>query len=153
MLDLGDAPAEHVIIIQAILKNINATHAQLWDEIQKLSPAKRLDRASFEKALGELVEKKWLWKTGEGDAAVYSGRLKSRYSRLRLRAEMSHKPGSIFTSTWQILEAKATVELHREKATGATPTKPRISTRIKSIAALLSGAQQLLLLKEKVLWQ
>src|SRR5690348_601771 len=105
MLDLGDAPPEHVIIIQAVLKNINATHAQLWDEIQKSSPAKRLDRETFEKALRELVERKWLWKTGEGDAAVYSGRLKSRYSRLRLRAQMLRKPGSIFTSTWQMLEA------------------------------------------------
>jgi hypothetical protein len=146
LLDLGDSPPEHVVIVQAVLKRINATKAQLWEEIQKLPPDKQIGHENFEQTLDELVRSKWLWKTGEGEAAVYSGRLKRRYSRLRMRVEMSHRPGSIFTSTWQMLGAKATVEIDREKATGATPTKPRGVTSLKSIAALFSGTQKLLLL-------
>jgi ATP:ADP antiporter, AAA family len=146
LLDLGDAPPEQIAIVQTVLKKINVTKAELWEEVQKFPLDKQIKREDFEKVLEELVQSKWLWKTGEGESAVYSGRLKKRYSRLRLRGEMSHRPGSIFTSTWQMLGAKATVEIDREKATGATPTKPRAVTSIKSIAALFSGAQKILLL-------
>jgi ATP/ADP translocase len=140
ILDLADASPEQVVLIQIILKKIDATEAQLWEAVQNSPPKKQMARPAFEKALGELVEKKWLWKTGEGETALYSGRLKRRYSRLRLRMEMSHKPGAIFTSAWQMLEAKATIEIDREQAIGAA-IRERAVARARGIAGWFSKAR------------
>lgn len=148
LLDLADAeaPVEYIYIIEIILKKTNATEAELWEAVSQ-SPRKRMDRETFEKALLALVVDKWLWKTGEGESAIYSGRLKRRYSRLRLRLGMSnHRPGSIFTSTWQMLEAKETTELEREKATGSTPTIPRTMLPVQNPAGWLSKARQILII-------
>lgn len=144
ILDLGDAPAEQVTVVQIILRKINVTKAELWDEILASSSQKQMDRQVFEQTLTELVKNKWLWKTGEGENAVYSGRLKRRYSRLRLRMQLSHRPGSAFTSTWQMLEAKATIEIDRQKATGATPTEPSPATHAKNAIPWLSAARQII---------
>ena len=148
LLDLGDAAPEQVLIVQAVLKKITATKAELWEEIQSSNNGKPLDKEIFEKTLEELVHSKWLWKTGQGDEAFYSGRLKRRFSRLRLHVGMSHhKSGSLFASTWQLLEAKSTVELQYKQAAGATPIdEPRAAARMRSFIPLLSGAQQLLLM-------
>jgi ATP/ADP translocase len=141
--DIGDVSPEQVVIILIVLKKSNITEAELWDEVLKSAPNKRMDRQTFEKALGELVKNKWLWKMGEGETAVYSEELHHHNSRPHLHMGM-RKPGSIFTSTWQMLDAKETMEIEREKA--ATPAEPRIITRAKSIAGWFTGARQILIL-------
>ncbi len=148
LLDLADASPEQVAIVEVVLKKVNIAEAELWEKVQELASRKRLrlDRQVFEESLAELVESKWLWKTGEGETAIYSGRLKRRYSGMRLQMEMSHKPGAIFTSTWQMLEAKATIEIDREKATSATPTVRRPDAPAKNLAGWFSGARKILIL-------
>ncbi len=118
----------------------------MWKEISS-SAHKRMDRETFDQILAELVENKWLWKTGEGESAIYSGRLKRRFSRLRLHMGMSqHKPGAIFTSTWQMLEAKQTIEIKQEKATGSTPTIPRTTLAAQNATGWLSRTRQILII-------
>lgn len=146
LLDLAAANAEHIVLVQIILKKVNATEAELWDAVCKLPEHRRLDRATFEKTIEELLESKWLWKTGEGAAAIYSGRIRRQQNRLRLQMGMSHKTGAFLSATWQMLEAKATIEADREKATGASPTIPRTMLPMRSIAEWFSGTRQVLLI-------
>jgi|GEM_PF-1753441 len=150
LLDLADASAGQIALVQIILKKVNITKDELWEEMQKLPSKKQLTRNSFENTLEELLKNKWLWKTGEGDAAVYSTRLKRRYSRLRLKMEMAHRPGSIFTSAWQMLEAKATIEIHAEEESVALPQKIAATARPKGLSGwflqYFSNSQQLLLM-------
>lgn len=146
LLDLAAATAEHIVIVQIILKKVNATEAELWDAVCKLPENRRLDRAAFEKAIEELLESKWLWKTGEGAAAIYSGRLRRQQNRLRLQMGMSRKTGAFASATWQMLEAKAVIEADREKATGASPTIPRTMLQMQGIAEWFTGARQVLLI-------
>lgn len=145
LLDLAAATKEHVTIVQIILKKVNATETELWDEVSKLPEHRRMDRATFDEALETLIESKWLWKTGEGPSAIYSGRLRRQQSRLRLQMDMSRKTGGFSTSTWQMLEAKAVIEVDREKATGASPTIPRTMFR-GSLAGWFTGTRQVLLI-------
>ena len=146
LLDLADTPPKYIFIVGIVLKKINVTERELWEEISS-SKHKRMDRETFDQVLAELVENKWLWKTGEGESAVYSGRLKRRFSRLRLHMGMSqHKPGAIFTSTWQMLEAKQTIEIKQEKATGSTPTTPRVTPLVQNATGWLSRTRQILII-------
>lgn len=146
LLDLAASPAESILIVQIILKKVNANQAELWDEISQLPPSKQMDRKTFDETLSGLVESKWLWKTGEGESAVYSGRLKRQTSRLHIPMSIAQKIGAASTSTWQMLEAKAAVEADREKATGATPTIPRTLLPAKSFIGWFSGARQTLII-------
>ena len=145
MLDLANAHPEQVTIVQIVLKKVDITEAELWEVIQQSATRKQMDRQTFETALEELVKKKWLWKTGEGNDAVYNARLKRRYSRLRLRMEMLRKPGAIFTSTWYMLEAKAAVETDREKSAGHA-IKDQAAARARDVAQWFSKAHWNLIL-------
>jgi AAA family ATP:ADP antiporter len=146
LLDLAASPAAYVLIVQIILKKVNATEAELWDEVSLLPSNKRVDRATFEETLTALIEDKWLWKTGEGESAVYSGRLKRKNNRLHLPVDMLRKTGTFSTSAWRMLEAKAMVEADGEKATNASPTLSRVLLPARSLAEWFSGARQVLII-------
>ncbi len=146
LLELADSPPEYALIVQLTLKKINASQAELWEEITQLPPDKQINRPTFESTLAALVESKWLWKTGEGENAIYSGRLKREQSHLHLSMDMSRKSGVVSTATWQMLEAKATIEADREKATGATPTIPRTFLPAKTVTGWFSGTRQIFII-------
>ncbi len=144
MLDLGNASPEQIAIVRIILKRIDITYKQLWEETQALPQKQRMSREAFDAALETLIEQKWLWKTGEGDSAVVSPRLTKRRSRLRLPVHMTQHGAPAFASLWQMLEAKSVAE--GQSTTGAHSITPALEARLSDFFHEHVGARQIILL-------
>jgi hypothetical protein len=141
MLDLTNASREQMTLIKIILKRVNVTEKELWDEVQALPEKHRMDRGAFDQAIEQLVESKWLWKTGSGEKATYSPRLQKRVSRVRLQTQMSQRSGNSFGTLWTMLETRAGQE---QTATGASPTQPALASRLSEFFSSRMGSRQIL---------
>jgi ATP:ADP antiporter, AAA family len=146
ILDLGNSSREQVVLVKIILKKINATYLELWEATQSLPGKQTIDRAAFDLALQELVESKWLWKTGSGELAVYSPRLQKKVSRARMRFEMraDANPAAAFSAMWNLLEQRAALE--QDAVTAAQPTRPAAASRLTNWISTLAGVRQIMLL-------
>jgi ATP:ADP antiporter, AAA family len=128
ILELGEASPEQVTLVRLVLKKINATEAELWQLTQELPEKRRMSRAVFDETLQKLVESKWLWKTGTGEVARYSPRLKKQVSRTQMRFQLTQSPGAAITNIWTLLEQREKNEA--VTATSATPTRPSLVAQI-----------------------
>jgi hypothetical protein len=81
-------------IMKLMLRQLQMSHLQLCEAMEKLPEGERMTRANLDEALEKLVEQAWLIQIGEGEHAIY---------KVNLRRKAGSKLGE---SIWQNLDTK-----------------------------------------------
>jgi hypothetical protein len=77
-LDLADLPPALRKIMRLMLRQLQMTHPQLIEAMDKLPEKERLSRKDLDDALESLTKQAWLIRMGEGEKAVYKVNLRAK---------------------------------------------------------------------------